>query len=102
MDSGGESSPFREFSHSPSSKSPGASVILNTNRPKLKNRGNTLSIDLLSNSLPNQSALSSLSELNITHKRDLIRETRRVNPSGTKAAPPRDWDTEGSLENVKT
>ena len=37
----------------------------------------------------------------ITHKKDLIREVRRVNPASVNTAPTMFWDVEGSLKTVK-
>lgn len=40
-------------------------------------------------------------EISITHKRDLMREVRRVNPAGVNTAPSIFWDVEGALKSTK-
>ena len=43
---------------------------------------------------------SSNSTKSITHKKDLMREVRRVNPAGVNTAPSTFWDVEGALKTV--
>jgi hypothetical protein len=98
---------FPDLTNSPGGgRSPSNSIGNTNHRGKGKkkrgasaNSAPDLALESMQHSQHSQHNTSALTVSRITHKRDLIAASRRVNPAMTASAPAIFWDTEGNLKS---